>query len=54
MTEPDHWIPREEVLIKLTGQHPFNANPPLSIDETLPHYVRNHADVPKLDKDHPL
>ncbi|KAG0276902.1 hypothetical protein BGZ96_003094 [Linnemannia gamsii] len=52
---PDEWIVRDPALIRLTGRHPFNAEPstqelikhgfltPISI-----HYVRNHGTVPNL------
>lgn len=54
LNTPDAWIPRDPRLIRLTGNHPFNAEPPLcSILETPTpsnlHYVRNHGSVPKLD-----
>jgi nitrate reductase (NAD(P)H) len=54
---PDDWIPRHHKLIRLTGRHPLNAEPELSIllsDMLTPaslHYVRNHGAVPKLDWD---
>ncbi|KAJ3159712.1 hypothetical protein HDU86_001362 [Geranomyces michiganensis] len=55
---PDDWVPRDPSLIRLTGDHPFNAESPVkSLVETLDggvnptslHYVRNHGPVPKLD-----
>jgi len=52
---PDDWIPRHPALIRLTGVHPFNAEPPteLLLEQGLItpnslHYVRNHGAVPKL------
>ena len=53
-TSPDSWIPRTPTLIPLTGPHPYNAEPPLSlhaahlITPTLAHYVRNRGTVPRL------
>lgn len=51
---PDAWIPRHPELVRLTGRHPFNCEPPLEhlrsfITPTPLHYVRNHAAVPRLD-----
>ncbi|KAJ1400601.1 Oxidoreductase, molybdopterin-binding domain [Sesbania bispinosa] len=50
----DHWIQRSPSLIRLTGKHPFNSEPPLSrlmhhgfITPVPIHYVRNHGPVPK-------
>lgn len=56
LNTPDSWIPRDPRLIRLTGIHPFNAEPPLSsiLETPTPsnlHYVRNHGSVPKLDWD---
>ncbi len=59
---PDEWIPRDGRLIRLTGRHPFNAEPPVSIHYkykfiTPPalHYVRSHGAVPQLTwEDHTL
>ncbi|KAJ3202054.1 hypothetical protein HDU67_000830 [Dinochytrium kinnereticum] len=55
---PDNWIPRNRHLIRLTGRHPFNSEPPLEmlmedgwITSTSLHYVRNHGAVPRLDWD---
>ncbi|CAG8463716.1 235_t:CDS:2 [Dentiscutata erythropus] len=55
---PDDWIPRHPEMVRLTGKHPFNAEPPLSllinqgfITPTPLHYVRNHGPVPKLHWD---
>ncbi|KAK3071444.1 hypothetical protein LTR53_008614 [Teratosphaeriaceae sp. CCFEE 6253] len=52
---PDHWLPRDPRLIRLTGVHPFNVEPPLSdlYNEgflTSPElfYVRNHGPVPQV------
>ncbi|RDL33633.1 Nitrate reductase [Venustampulla echinocandica] len=53
---PDRHVPRDPRLIRLTGIHPFNVEPPLSnlYDEgylTSPElfYVRNHGAVPEVD-----
>eukprot|EP00181_Compsopogon_caeruleus_P002754 CAMPEP_0184683712 /NCGR_PEP_ID=MMETSP0312-20130426/12291_1 /TAXON_ID=31354 /ORGANISM="Compsopogon coeruleus, Strain SAG 36.94" /LENGTH=64 /DNA_ID=CAMNT_0027136249 /DNA_START=101 /DNA_END=292 /DNA_ORIENTATION=+ len=27
---PDRWVPRHPDLIRLTGKHPFNCEPPLT------------------------
>jgi nitrate reductase (NAD(P)H) len=50
----DHWIERNPSLIRLTGKHPFNSEPPLQslmhhgfITPVQLHYVRNHGHVPK-------
>mmetsp|Transcript_16545 Transcript_16545/g.21890 ORF Transcript_16545/g.21890 Transcript_16545/m.21890 type:complete len:969 (-) Transcript_16545:142-3048(-) len=55
---PDDWIPRHPELIRLTGRHPFNCEPPVNrlvdhgfITPTSLHYVRNHGAVPNLDWD---
>lgn len=55
---PDKWIPRHPELIRLTGKHPFNSEPPLPLlmDQGFTtsnslHYVRNHGPVPKLSWD---
>lgn len=52
---PDNWIPRSPELIRLTGKHPLNAEPPLSrlyeaglITPNEFHYVRSHGPVPRL------
>ncbi|KAA8573893.1 hypothetical protein EYC84_005441 [Monilinia fructicola] len=54
---PDNQVPRDPRLIRLTGIHPFNVEPPLSAlyDEgflTSPElfYVRNHGAVPHIDE----
>uniref|UniRef100_A0A0V0IUW7 nitrate reductase (NADH) n=1 Tax=Solanum chacoense TaxID=4108 RepID=A0A0V0IUW7_SOLCH len=50
----DNWIQRNFSLIRLTGKHPFNSEPPLArlmhhgfITPVPLHYVRNHGPVPK-------
>lgn len=55
---PDKWIPRHPELIRLTGKHPFNCEPPLDrlvdhgfITPASLHYVRNHGYVPTGDWD---
>jgi nitrate reductase (NAD(P)H) len=52
---PDEWLPRDGRLVRLTGRHPFNVEPPMSVlNETrfitpsALHYVRNHGACPKL------
>ncbi|RZS13750.1 hypothetical protein BHM03_00045386 [Ensete ventricosum] len=52
----DGWIERNLSLIRLTGKHPFNCEPPLArlmhhgfITPVPLHYVRNHGAVPKAD-----
>ncbi|KAL0040785.1 hypothetical protein WJX79_005466 [Trebouxia sp. C0005] len=52
---PDKWVPRHPRLVRLTGRHPFNCEPPLPdlmdrgfITPTALQYVRNHGAVPKL------
>ncbi|KAK3330022.1 hypothetical protein B0H66DRAFT_611244 [Apodospora peruviana] len=52
---PDNWLPRCPDLIRLTGKHPMNAEPPLTellngglITPNELHYVRNHGAVPRL------
>ena len=47
---PDKWVPRHPDLVRLTGKHPFNCEPPLSdlvdngfITPVSLHYVRNHG-----------
>ncbi|QSS58504.1 nitrate reductase, partial [Histoplasma capsulatum] len=52
---PDKHVPRDPRLIRLTGIHPFNVEPPLTslYDEgflTSPElfYVRNHGSVPEV------
>lgn len=52
---PDAHVPRDPRLIRLTGVHPFNVEPPLStlFNEgflTSPEmfYVRNHGPVPEV------
>jgi nitrate reductase (NAD(P)H) len=55
---PDKWLPRDPRLIRLTGVHPFNVEPPLSdlYNEgflTSPElfYVRNHGHVPQVKEE---
>ncbi|KLJ13553.1 nitrate reductase (NADH) [Blastomyces silverae] len=52
---PDNWVPRSDALIRLTGKHPFNSEPPLNmlydaglITPNKIHFVRNHGSVPHL------
>jgi nitrate reductase (NAD(P)H) len=58
---PDSWLARDPRLIRLTGNHPFNVEPPLSAlyDEgflTSPElfYVRNHGPVRQVLDDEVL
>ncbi len=50
----DDWVPRHSSMIRLTGRHPFNSEPPptdlFSSYITSPelHYVHNHGPVPKV------
>jgi len=53
---PDDWVPRHPALVRLTGRHPFNVEPPLPtlmehgfITPASLHYVRNHGAVPKCE-----
>lgn len=53
---PDNWIPRWSSLIRLTGKHPLNAEPPHLdlmdagwLTPVSKHFVRSHGAVPKLD-----
>lgn len=55
---PDEWIPRDGRLVRLTGRHPFNVEPPLAIHNkhrfitpSSLHYVRNHGACPQLKWD---
>ena len=55
---PDEWVPRDGRLVRLTGRHPFNVEPPLSVHNKFRfitpsclHYVRNHGACPKLSWD---
>ncbi|BAT78581.1 hypothetical protein LR48_Vigan04g183300 [Vigna angularis] len=50
----DHWVKRNASLIRLTGKHPLNSEPPLArlmhhgfITPVPLHYVRNHGPVPR-------
>lgn len=52
---PDGWIARDERLIRLTGKHPFNVEPPLSalfskgfLTPQNLFYVRTHGDTPRV------
>eukprot|EP00898_Chlorokybus_atmophyticus_P002635 jgi/Chlat1/3372/Chrsp23S00270 len=56
---PDRWVERHPSMVRLTGRHPFNAEPPvtdlveeggklLGLTPNALHYVRNHGPVPKL------
>lgn len=55
---PDAWIPRHPALVRLTGKHPFNCEPPCDmlldagfITPPSLHYVRNHGACPRLEWD---
>ena len=59
---PDDWVPRHPDLIRLTGRHPLNCEPPLTqcyehgfyLPASL-HFVRNHGACPKLNwEDHKI
>ena len=52
---PDEWLPRDGRLVRLTGRHPFNVEPPISvlneykfITPSSLHYVRNHGACPRV------
>ncbi|OAY85245.1 Nitrate reductase (NADH) [Ananas comosus] len=52
----DRWVRRNPSLIRLTGKHPFNSEPPLPrlmhhgfLTPAPLHYVRNHGPVPRAD-----
>ncbi|KAL3936723.1 MAG: hypothetical protein SGBAC_008015 [Bacillariaceae sp.] len=52
---PDEWLPRDGRLVRLTGRHPFNVEPPMSelrktrfVTPSSLHYVRNHGACPRL------
>lgn len=52
---PDDWVPRHPSLVRLTGRHPFNCEPPISmlldqgfITPVSLHYVRTHGKTPRL------
>lgn len=54
----DCWIERNHSMVRLTGKHPFNSEPPLTrlmhhgfITPVPLHYVRNHGAVPKATWD---
>ncbi|KAI8069462.1 hypothetical protein BC940DRAFT_366548 [Gongronella butleri] len=56
LNTPDAFIEREASMIRLTGKHPFNAEPPLPELEKAGwltpnelHFVRNHGPVPELN-----
>ncbi|KAJ3405098.1 hypothetical protein HDV05_006769, partial [Chytridiales sp. JEL 0842] len=56
LNTPDEWISRHPDLVRLTGRHPFNCEPPLPllmdhgwITPVPLHYVRNHGAVPNLE-----
>jgi nitrate reductase (NAD(P)H) len=51
----DFHVPRDERLVRLTGSHPFNCEPPSAlsfsqgfITPTNLHFVRNHGPVPQV------
>jgi len=52
---PDHWTTRDGRLVRLTGRHPCNAEPPLTtlqqhdfITPTHLQFVRNHGICPQI------
>ena len=55
---PDAWLKRHPELVRLTGRHPFNCEPPLPrlmahgfLTPVSLHYVRNHGAVPSAEFD---
>mmetsp|Transcript_8023 Transcript_8023/g.18744 ORF Transcript_8023/g.18744 Transcript_8023/m.18744 type:complete len:895 (-) Transcript_8023:267-2951(-) len=55
---PDEWVKRNECMLRLTGRHPFNSEPPLYrlqaagwITPPALHVVRNHGAVPQLNRE---
>ncbi|ODV70877.1 nitrate reductase [Cyberlindnera jadinii NRRL Y-1542] len=53
----DSHVARDERLLRLTGSHPFNCEPPLSLNyqqgfitPSHLHFVRNHGAVPVVDE----
>ena len=53
---PDDWVKRHPTMVRLTGRHPFNCEPPLPelmshgfITPATLHYVRNHSAVPHCE-----
>ena len=57
---PDAWLKRHEAMIRLTGRHPFNSEPPLPklqaagwITPPALHVVRNHGAVPRAGQGNP-
>nr|AGC97428.1 nitrate reductase [Dunaliella salina] len=51
----DTWIPRDPRLLRLTGRHPLNCEPPMHdllaagfITPPSIHYVRNHGPAPRI------
>lgn len=53
---PDNWIPRDPSILRLTGRHPLNCEPPMDqlinagfITPVSLHLVRNHGAVPKIE-----
>ena len=55
---PDAWLPRDGRLVRLTGRHPFNVEPPTAVLDQYKfitpcslHYVRNHGACPQLEWD---
>lgn len=55
---PDDWVPRHPAMVRLTGKHPFNCEPPCDmlldagfITPPSLHYVRNHGKCPKIEWD---
>mmetsp|Transcript_14041 Transcript_14041/g.34307 ORF Transcript_14041/g.34307 Transcript_14041/m.34307 type:complete len:869 (+) Transcript_14041:220-2826(+) len=56
---PDNWVPRHPDMVRLTGRHPYNVEPPLDklmanmLTPPPLHFVRDHGAVPKLNwEDH--
>lgn len=52
---PDNWVPRDSRILRLTGRHPLNCEPPMEhlmsygfITPPSIHFVRNHGAAPQL------
>jgi nitrate reductase (NAD(P)H) len=53
---PDDWVPRDPRILRLTGRHPLNCEPPMDvlmqygfITPPSVHYVRNHGPAPQIN-----
>ncbi|PNW79324.1 hypothetical protein CHLRE_09g410950v5 [Chlamydomonas reinhardtii] len=52
---PDNWVRRDPRILRLTGRHPLNCEPPMSvlmqygfITPPAVHFVRNHGAAPRI------